>query len=159
MYDNGFIKIFRKLRKWGWYSDPATKDVFLHLLLIANWEGREFLGHKLKPGDCVIGQERLAEELGLSRQQVRAALKKLERTGEITLFPTNKFTIVTVENWRFYQGEEDDANQQKTINQPSTNHQSTTTKEYKEYKESKNTPPKPPSRGARASDLVDDVPF
>ena len=120
---NGFVKLHRKMIEWGWYSDHVVKDVFLHILMVAAFKPGQYLGHDIKPGQAVIGRKKLAKELGFSEQQVRTALKKLESTGEITLFSTNKFTIVTVENWGFYQGDEFDNNQQITNNQPTNNQQ------------------------------------
>ena len=122
---NGFVKLHRKMIEWGWYSDHVVKDVFLHILMVAAFKPGQYLGHDIKPGQAVIGRKKLAKELGFSEQQVRTALKKLESTGEITLFSTNKFTIVTVENWGFYQGEDFDDNQQVTNNQPTSNQQVT----------------------------------
>lgn len=122
---NGFVKLHRKMIEWGWYSDHVVKDVFLHILMVAAFKPGQYLGHDIKPGQAVIGRKKLAKELGFSEQQVRTALKKLESTGEITLFSTNKFTIVTVENWGFYQGDEFDDNQQSTNNQPTDNQQIT----------------------------------
>ena len=130
--------------------------MFLHLLIIANWEEGTYLGQKLKPGDCVIGRKRLAQELGLSEQQVRTALKKLESTGEISLFSTNRYTIATVENWGMYQGDSENANQQATNKQPTDNQQATNKqphlkkeKNNKNKKKGKNPPLNPPTGGRR----------
>ncbi len=142
---NGYIKIHRKLTEWGWYDDPFTKAVFLHLLLTANWKESTYHGVKLNPGDTVIGRKKLAEELGMSEQNVRTALKKLEQTGEITKKSTNRFTVVTIENWALYQfddktltNNQPTTNQQLTNNQPTTNH-TLRKKEYKEVNNYKNT--------------------
>ena len=132
----GYIKLYKKMRDWGWYGDPATKDVFLELLLTAAWTECEYRGVMVSPGDCVIGRKELAERLGLSEQNVRTALSHLKKTGEITTRATNKFTVVSIANWASYQGGCGSANQQAnhqlTNNQPATNQQLTT------YKESKN---------------------
>ena len=137
--NNGnYIKLFRKFKKWGWYSDPCTKSVFIHLLLSANWEDGEFLGEKVKTGQCVFGRKKAAQELGLSEQNVRTAIKHLTKSGEIsTVKVTNKFSIINIEKWGLYQGQEEtpnrQANQTLTKHQPSTNH----FQEEKEEKEEK----------------------
>lgn len=122
---NGFVKLHRKMIEWGWYSDCVVKDVFLHILMVAAFKPGQYRGHDIQPGQAIIGRKKMAEELGFSEQQVRTALKKLESTGEISLFSTNKFTIATVENWAFYQGDENEGNQQVTNNQPTNNQQVT----------------------------------
>lgn len=121
---NGFIKLHRKLIEWGWYSDCVVKDVFLHILMLANFEEGEYRGYKLLPGDAIIGRKQMSKDLGFSEQQIRTALKKLESTGEISLKTTNRFTIATVVNWDFYQcNEKTPTNNQPTDNQQITNNQ------------------------------------
>ena len=88
---NGFIKVHRRMIEWGWYSDPNTKALFLHLLLVATFKDGEYMGHKLKPGDAVVGFKSLSETLGMSVKQVRTAMAHLESTGEITRKATNRF--------------------------------------------------------------------
>lgn len=129
----GFIKIDRGILKWGWYDDPATKSVFLHLLLNANYEDGEYRGEKILAGQVVFGRKKYAEALGLSEQNVRTAIEHLHKTGEIsTSKVTNKFTIINIEKWTDYQVKEDKANQQTnqrlTNDQPTTNQRLTTSK-------------------------------
>lgn len=138
---NGWIKLHRQIIDWGWYSDPNAKAVFLHLLLTANLEDKEFLGHKIPKGSTVIGLHSLSEKLGLSVRQVRTALDKLERTGEITRKATNKFTVVTIENWSLYQCDTRDTdkqmtNERQTDDKQMTNERQTSdnTLRIKEYK-------------------------
>lgn len=45
---NGFVKLHRKLIAWGWYQDYVVKDVFLHLLLTANFKDSQWRGITLK---------------------------------------------------------------------------------------------------------------
>lgn len=102
---SGFIKLHRKLVAWGWYQDSVVKDVFLHLLLTANFKTMQWKNITLQEGQVVVGSQKLADELGFSRQQVRTALKKLSTTNEITVEPYSKFSIITIVNWRDYQSE------------------------------------------------------
>ena len=100
---NGFIKIHRKMLTWGWYSDSVTKVVFLHLILTANFREQEWMGKTISPGQAVTSYAKLAADLGFSVKQVRTALEKLKKTGEVTIQSTNKYTIITIENWEKYQ--------------------------------------------------------
>lgn len=139
--NNGWVKIHRKFEKWEWYTDIPVKVLFLHLILQANHENQKWQGKEIKRGQCVVGSVKLAEETGLSRQQVRTALDKLKSTGEITTESTNKFTIVTIDNYSLYQtcddAEQPTNNQQITNKQPTNNQQITTNKNVKNIKNEK----------------------
>lgn len=145
MADKGWIKLHRSVLEWEWYKDTTTKIVFLHLLLTALYSDGGYRGDKLKPGQCIIGRKALAKQLGIGEQQVRTALNHLKSTNEITIEPTNKYSIVTIVNWHKYQELSTDSNQQDnhqvnqqlTNNQPTTNQQLTTFKEIRK-KEIKN---------------------
>lgn len=143
--ENGWIKLNKKILKWGWYSDVNVKITFLHLLLVANYEDGEYLGQKIKRGQAVIGLKATSKKIGISVQNLRTALEKLEKSGEITKKSTNKFTLVTIENYSKYQDREVVNN--NDINKPLTNDQQTTNKPLtndqqhlrnKEYKNNKN---------------------
>lgn len=129
----GYIKLYRKMTGWGWYDDPITKVVFLDLLLHAAWDETEYHGLRIMPGECVVGRKILAKRLGITEQNVRTAIAHLESTGEVTKKVTNKFTVVTIENWASYQGCEGEINQPSnqqvtstfTDSQPTTNQQLT----------------------------------
>ncbi|WP_310619661.1 hypothetical protein [Flexibacterium corallicola] len=139
----GYIKLHRQFKEWGWYRDTPTKSVFIHLLLTANYEAREYRGHKIPKGAGVYGRKALAVELDLSEQQIRTALKKLEDTGEINQRSTRKFTIISIVKWDEYQN----SNQQITNEQPTDNQQVTT---LKEDKNKKTIPPLSPQEGEAA---------
>lgn len=119
---NGFIKLHRKLVAWGWYQDYVVKDVFLHLLLTANFKDTTWKDRILKKGQVVVGSQNIANELGFTRQQVRTALKKLRSTNEITIEATNKFSIITIVNWEEYQSDDENSNHQNNqyINKQAT---------------------------------------
>lgn len=140
---SGFIKLFRKFKAWGWYQDYVVKDVFIHLLLSANFKAVPWNGRILEEGQVVTGTVQLAKELGFSRQQVRTALNKLKSTNEITTESTNRYTVVTIVNWRDYQSDTEAltneitkiaTNKQPTDNQQATNKQP----RYKNVKNNKN---------------------
>lgn len=124
--DKSFIVINRKILKWHWYDDVNVTRLFIHLLLIANWEDKKWHGILVKRGQVITGRKTLSKETGLSEQQVRTSLDKLISTKEITKSTTNKYTIITVNNYTKYQN----YNQQITNKQPANNQQITTTKQY-----------------------------
>lgn len=122
---NGFIKLHRKMLSWGWYQDTPVKCLFLHLLLTANFTEGNWRGEIIKPGQLVTGIKRLSSQIGLTEQQTRTALKKLQSTNEITIKPTNKYSVITVVNWEKYQGMLDEATSKSTNKQQTNNNQIT----------------------------------
>lgn len=105
MYTKGFISLHRKFLDWEWYDDNNVKILFIHLLLTANWTESEWHGMKILPGQKITSLENLAKETNLTVKQVRIALNKLKRTGEVATKGTNKYTLVTIGKYEFYQSE------------------------------------------------------
>ncbi len=136
---NNDILLNRKIRQWGWYKNSNTKDVFLELLLTANWKDGEYLGHKVLRGQCVFGRKELAQNIGISEQAARTAINHLISTNEITINSTNKYSIATIVKYDDYQLSSLINNQQdnqqnnfpSTNNQPTTNQQLTTSNSSK----------------------------
>lgn len=137
MMDNGFIKLYKKMLKWEWYDDTNTLRLFLHCLLKANWETKNWRGIEIEAGQFVTSLASLSKETQLSVQQVRTAIEHLESTGEITSKPQSKYRIITVNSWNEYQGSNKQSIKQITNKQQASNKQVTTDKEYKEREEEK----------------------
>ena len=135
---NGWVKIHRKIIEWEWHNSPATLSLFIHLLLLANHDDKEWHGVEVKRGQLVTGRKKLAECTGLSEQQIRTSLNRLKSTKEITISTTKKYSIVTICNYETYQLEQ---NPTKPINQPSeepqNNQELTTTGEDKNINKEK----------------------
>lgn len=129
-----FIKLHRKMLDWEWYDDPNTCRLFIHCLLRANWKACRWHGIEIRPGQFITSLPSLAEETHLSVHQVRTALEHLKMTGEVADKAFNKFRIITVNNWKDYQG-----NGRQTADKRQTDgSQVAADKEYKEIKEYKN---------------------
>lgn len=134
----GFISIDRKIVDWEWYKETNTKTLFLHLLFIANWKDGRFKGYDVPRGSVVTSIAHLANDTGLTCQQVRTALKHLQKTGEVTSKSTNKFTIVTLVKYGFYQDPIPRTNKQLTNKQQTNNKQVTTIEQYNNKNNSNN---------------------
>lgn len=122
----GWICLYKKLINWEWYQDGNTCRLFIHLLLLANYEDKYWQGQLIKRGQLVTSLEHLSDDLGLSVQQIRTSIKKLKSTGEITSKATNKYTLVTIERYEDYQSKEEKATS-KTTNECQTNDKQITT--------------------------------
>lgn len=112
MTEGGFIKIDRGMLEWEWYKKPNTKDLFLHMLLKANWKEGKFQGIDIPRGSFVSSYPKLESELGITINKIRTALNHLQSSGEITVKAYTKFTVFTVNNYCLYQ----DINSQTTDN-------------------------------------------
>ncbi|MCM1545145.1 MAG: hypothetical protein NC110_07600 [Ruminococcus sp.] len=170
---NGFIKLHRKLVAWGWYQDYVVKDVFLHLLLTANFRDNPWQSRVLKQGQLATSYRHLSESLGFSVQQIRTAIGKLKSTGEITTESTSKYTIITIVNWEDYQCSDDlptgeltgtSTSEQQTNNKQSTSNQQQMNNDKnkrnkKEINKEKNSAaaPAPPLRADRLADEKPDL--
>lgn len=134
----GFIKLHRKIVEWEWYNDPNTFRVFVHLLLNANFEPKRWEGIEIERGQIVVGRKKLAEQLKLSEREIRTAITKLKTTNEIATQTTNRFTLVTINKYGdYHEIKKDDRPTERPATSPTSDQQTTTTKEVKERKEEK----------------------
>lgn len=154
-----FIKVYRKLMEWEWYTDVNTTKLFIHCLLRANWKEGKWKGIHYKAGEFITSLPSLAEESGLTIQQVRTSLSKLISTGELTSKTTDSVTgkklsknrIIAVNNWDGYQYDNRHSNSQNNShsNRQATGKQQDSNSRYKKYrsiedkKEKENMPVEP----------------
>ena len=128
--ENGtYIHLFRKFKDWEWYSDQPTCRLFIHLLITVNYNDGNWKGKIINRGSIATGRIKLSLETGLSEQQIRTSLIKLESTSDITIKNFNKYSVILVNNFDKYQIKKDDQpakqptnNQQITNKQPTNNH-------------------------------------
>ena len=119
---NGFVVLHRSLLNWGWHSDPATGWLFVNLILLASYAPSEWKGIPLDRGQLITGRKALAKQTGLSERQIRTALEHLKSTGEVTIKATNKYSLITIVNYRKFQDIPSEATSTSTNNRPATDH-------------------------------------
>lgn len=131
----GYVLNYRSKIDWQWFKYPLTSHLFEYCILRANYKD-SFVGNiEIKKGSFMTSIQKLSEATGLTIQQTRTALKNLQSTGDITIKPTNKFSLITVENYRLYQEINDNlTNKQQTNNKQITNKQQQINKGIKENK-------------------------
>lgn len=142
MLNQGFVLLHRSILDWEWYSDLNTRALFLHLLVTANYEDKDWMGINIKRGERVYSRAKLSSECGISEQSVRTALKRLISTGEVTSRNFSKYSIITISNYDKYQ----QPTSKSTSNQPATNQQLTSNQPQlnnikKDNKSNKYNPP------------------
>lgn len=103
MPTGGYIKLYRSILEWEWFTVPNTRDVFIYLLLIANHEQKTWKGMVIERGQAVTSYQKIAQALTMTPDEVRTAIKHLKHTGEITYETTSQFGIVTIKNYCDYQ--------------------------------------------------------
>jgi len=138
----GYIKTYRSILKWEWYTEPNVMRLFTHCLLKANFQETKWKGNTIPCGSFITSRAKLALELDLTEDQIRYAIECLKSTSEITTKTTNKYTQINVVNWAKYQTDSLDFPQQNNQqspqpvpNQSPTNPQQIPTdKELKELK-------------------------
>ena len=124
--NNGFIVVHRSMLDWEWYKDSNTTRLFLHCLLKANHKENKWQGILIKRGSFVTSYQTLALELGLTVQNIRTSIKRLNSTGELTHKSHSKYGIITINNYDRYQDVNSQPNSQLTVSQQSANSQVTT---------------------------------
>ena len=132
----GYIKLHRKITRWGWYDDPNTFRVFIHLLLMANFEDGEWHDTVIKRGQYLTSINHLAKETKLSYQTIRTAISHLKSTGEITCQSTSHYTLITIANYERYQDVDFNTNEQ-TNEQTNTLTNEQLTNNQQQYKKNK----------------------
>jgi hypothetical protein len=138
----GFISLHRKLMDNPLWSDPNYLKLWIYCLFKASHkEHEQLIGNQmllLKRGQFVTGRKSLTEDMNrgvkpdqqLSEKSWSRYLKNLEKWQMLTIKVTNKFSVVTIEKYDFYQtfGAKTDhqSDQQLTNNCPTTDQQLTT---------------------------------
>jgi len=136
-----WVKLYRKLLHSPTYQNlnSRQRDVFINLLLMANYQEKEWTweGEKYtcKPGQFVTSLESIknhcAKEVKI--QSVRSALLALAKSGFLTNRSTKRGRLITICKWATYQGKSDIPNK---VPNNAPNKETTTTKERKNlYKE------------------------
>lgn len=106
--DEGYIKLYRKMRQWQHYKNPYARMVFEDLLLSANWHDGSVDGIAVSAGDVVTSVPMLMQNTGLSKPTIIKWLDTLEKTGEITRVRLAKATVIHITNFSQYQSSEEE---------------------------------------------------
>ena len=138
MSDNSWIKIYRKIVDWEWYTDSHMVHLYIHLIMKANTKDRRWRGIEVRRGQLITSLESIKSETGISIRSLRTCLGRLQKTGEILQEATNKYRIITICKYESYQQEitpeRQASDKQATSKRQASDKQTTTTKEYKNIK-------------------------
>lgn len=131
--ENGWVKIHRKIMDWEWYDDHDTTRLFIHLLLLASHEDRQWHGMTIKRGQVLTSLADLAQGTSLSVRKIRTSMTRLKSTSNLTSKTTNKFSLITICNYESYQDKKDASDKQndKQNDNQTTSKRQTNTQELK----------------------------
>lgn len=143
---DGWIKLHRKLIDSAVFGNEKLLKIWVWCLIKATHQSVDILvGNQLvslQAGQFVFGRNKAAVELNISESMVYKYMKMLESMKMISIKSNNKFSVVTIEKWEFYQGYDADMEQQiiqQRNNKGTTEEQQrNTNKNVKKYKNAKN---------------------
>lgn len=135
----GWIKVHRKLLTSEVFRNEKLLKIFMYCLLKATHTDHDFLVGKqivsLSPGQFVFGRKKAAQELEMNESTVRDYMNVLKKQSIIDIKSTNKYSVITIVNWGFYQTD-DEKPDSKHANKMTTEYQQNDT--YKNVKNEKN---------------------
>ena len=85
----GWIKIYNKFLQWEWFDIAEMVQLFLYLLLNANYKDVVWRGVTIKRGQLITSRDKMCKDLRLTDRKIRTCLSRLKTTGEISKRPTN----------------------------------------------------------------------
>lgn len=109
----GYVRLYRKTLDCDvWKHDKNAWLIFMYLLMKVDRE----------TGSYDTGRFALAEQINMKSGTTYKALKRLEKAKMVTLASNNKYTKITVSNWKEYQPDNTNGNNTVTTGeQPGNN--------------------------------------
>lgn len=102
----GFIKLHRKLKNNEIMYKDGILQLFVYLLLSANYKENVWCGITIKPGQLVTGKYRLSTILKTKPSTIYKRLQWLKSRNIIGIKSNYQYSIVTICNWETYQVDE-----------------------------------------------------
>lgn len=133
---SGWVCLHRSALYDGWIKNHKLWILWTYCLLKASHKERKvFIGNQridIKPGQFIFGLKKASEETGLSIQSTRSFLNFLKKMKNLTINSTNKFSVITINNWELYQGKDIDSNKQSNMCLTSNQQTSNNRQQYKQ---------------------------
>jgi hypothetical protein len=146
MKNRNWLKLNRSILTSDVFDNPKLLKVWIWCLCKASHKERDQLvgrqSEHLKEGQFIFGRKVASAELDMPESTVYRYITQLKQMGNINIKTNNKYSVVTVKNWRFYQCEDKKRGQQngqQMNNKWTTNEQQMdTNKKVKKEKKVKN---------------------
>lgn len=85
---NGYVSLWRDIKKQPWYSNSECLAVFTHIMISATSKpatyNRKGAVCELMPGEFVTTYQELADQFDLDKSKVRRIIETFEKNGQIT---------------------------------------------------------------------------
>lgn len=135
---DGWIKIYRQLEDSPIWGNPRLVYFWIWCLIQADIEAHETLinGHvvKMKPGQFIFGRKSAAQKTKLGESTVYRYIQLLEKLKMVNRKVNSRYTLVTIVNWRKFQGDIEKVNSQMNSRETA----SRTERESEQIKKSRN---------------------
>lgn len=111
-----WLKLNRSILTSNVFENPRLLKVWIWCLCKASHKDHDQLvGMQmvhLKPGQFIYGRKAASEELKIPASTTNMYMQQLQRMRNLDIKANNKFSVVTIRNWRFYQGTDSKSKQQ-----------------------------------------------
>lgn len=113
----GWIRLHRQILESAIFADAELLKLWIWLLTRASSKcrhislttGRGSRITEIEPGQCIIGRERSAVELGWNPSTFRNRMAKLAELGMISIVPDTHWSLVSITNWKQFQRKGDES--------------------------------------------------
>jgi hypothetical protein len=126
---SGWIKLHRSLLDHPRFKDPDWIAVWTYLLLNATHQPYRvnFDGHRveLQPGQLVTGRHAISRATGVNDSKVKRVLAVMKDEQQIVPKSGVRGSIITIRNWKRYQGRNPLIDKRPTSNRPATSTKAT----------------------------------
>ena len=121
----GFISIHREMLNHTIYNNSDHLKTWITILLLANHKDKEIMvGNqlvKLKRGQFITGRKKLANITGFSEYKIERQVRMLISAQQITQQTFTKYRVITVVNYKKWQGKRTTNHTTSAQQAPTTN--------------------------------------
>ena len=114
----GYVKLWRMIMSDDRiFKDSETFHLCAYCIMRANYRRVEIPFNRqallLERGQFVSGRDQISRDTGITEKRIRSRLEFLETIGFLARKKASRFTIVTVQNYDYYQGSDSDEGPEK----------------------------------------------
>ena len=127
--NEGWVKLWRKMKDNPLFGDSVWVHLTVYLLIESSHKPKQsmFEGEviTLLPGQVITGRRKLAKTLGCSDSRIERLLKRMEIGQQIEQQKKQHSRLISIINWKLYQGsepqDEPQVNHNRTTSEPQVN--------------------------------------